>query len=271
MAGGANKEFIRRGLRFLQDNIIEVAVQASQLERIATSHQDGNRATLAQRGRVANRDVAAGGNAAAGIYDFDLFRMPTRGLLNGQPGTSIPVYQLKEWGTKTRDQRMDTNAATNTFTITYKTPKYAHPIRAYWVPWSSGSCWSVQLGDDADFFFTPTMDGCSLAISSGRSPIVTHGNYKKLADPTRASESRTIQMMSDHHQNTLGSDVNRVLGKKTYVATHAQKTQGLNNLVTVVGFRDTVTGNWSFYWQRRRVDATNPNIGPVLLDRAVVI
>lgn len=270
MAGGANKVFIQQGLQFLNDNIIEVAVQANQLQRVADNHKDANKAVLAQRGRVANRDVVAGGTVNSGVYDFDLFKMPTRGTVHNAAGT-VSVYQLKEWGTKERDQKTNLNKVANTFTVTFKKPKYAHPIRAYWVPWSSGSCWSVQLGNDADFFFTPTMDGCSLSISSGVSPIVTHGNYKGITDPTRASQSRTLRKIREHHVNTLGSDVNRSLRKNRYVAGHALKTQGLNNLVTVVGFRNTTTGSWAFYWQRRRVDATDPTVGPILMDRAVLI
>lgn len=270
MAGGANKVFETQKLRFLRDNIIEVVVQANQLQRIADNHADATKAVLAQRGRVANRDVVAGGTVNSGIYDFDLFKMPTRGR-DQATGRAVSIYQLKEWGTKERDQRTNLDKVAQTFTVTFKKPKYAHPIRAYWVPWSSGSCWSVQLGNDADYFFTPTMDGCSLSISSGASPIVTHGNYKGIADPTRASQSRTLRKIKEHHEGTLHSDVNRSLRKNQYVADHALKTEGLNNLVTVVGFRNTTTGVWSFYWQRRRVDATDPTVGPILMDRAVLI
>ncbi|MDZ7637862.1 MAG: hypothetical protein U5J83_06370 [Bryobacterales bacterium] len=269
MAGGANKKFIDQKLRFLRDNIIEVTVVVTSLAPIAAANVDANKNTLAQRGRIANKDVAVNlqGNVAAGIYDFDLFKTPKRAQIPG--GGRANVYQLKEWGTKQRDQEITTTA--NSFTVAYKKPKYAHPIQAYWVPWSSGSCWSVQLGNDADFFFTPTMDGCSLAISSGASPIVTHGNYKKLTDPTKASQGQTLNELTQHHTTTLGSDVNKTLLKNQYVASVVDKTAGFNNLVTVVGFRDTVGGTWSFYWQRRRVNAANPDVGIVLQDRAVLI
>ena len=270
MAGGANKKFIDQKLNFLRDNIIEVAVVVTSLAPIAAANVDVNKNTLAQRGRIGNRDVAPAlqGNVAAGVYDFDLFKTPHRAQIAGT-NRRADIYQLKEWGTKVRDQQI-TNTATG-FTVAYKKPKYAHPITAYWVPWSSGSCWSVQLGNDADFFFTPTMDGCSLAISSGASPIVTHGNYKKLADPTKASQGRTLTEITTHHTVTHGSDVNRSLLKNQYVASVTDKTAGRNNLVTVVGFRDTVANTWSFYWQRRRVDAAAPYVGMILQDRAVLI
>ncbi len=270
MAGGANKKFIDQKLNFLRDNIIEVAVVVTSLAPIAAANVDANKNILAQRGRIGNRDVAVAlqGNVAAGIYDFDLFKTPHRAQIAGTT-LRADIYQLKEWGTKQRDQQITTTGTT--FTVAYKKPKYAHPITAYWVPWSSGSCWSVQLGNDADFFFTPTMDGCSLAISSGASPIVTHGNYKKLTDPTKASQGRTLTEITDHHTTTHGSDVARTLLKNQYVASATDKTAGLNNLVTVVGFRDTTANTWSFYWQRRRVNAAAPYVGMVLQDRAVVI
>ena len=113
------------------------------------------------------------------------------------------------------------------------------------------------------------MDGCSLAISSGASPIVTHGNYKKLADPTKASQGRTLAEITAHHTVTHGSDVARTLLKNQYVASVADKTAGLNNLVTVVGFRDTVANTWSFYWQRRRVNADATYVGMILQDRSL--
>lgn len=270
MAGGANKEFIEKKVRFLRDNIIEVLVQVTKLAPTAAANVDANKNVLAQTGRVAHKDVlpALQGNVNSGIYDFDLFKTAKRAQLAGGRG-SIKVYQLKEWGLKTRDQQITTTGAT--FTVGYKAPKHAHPISAYWVPWSSGSCWSVQLGNNADFFFTPTMDGCSLAISSGVSPIVTHGNYKKLTDPTKASQGRTLTEITQHHTTTLGTDVNRTLLKNQYVASVADKTAGFNQLVTVVGFGDPATNAWSFYWQRRRVNAANPDVGIVLQDRAVVI
>lgn len=270
MAGGANKKFIEQKLNFLRDNIIEVAVVVTNLAPIAAANVDANKDVLAQRGRIAHRNVAAAlqGNVNSGIYDFDLLKTPHRAQIAGSTRRA-DIYQLKEWGTKARDQQLVTTGTT--FTVSYKKPKYAHPISAYWVPWSSGSCWSVQLGNDADFFFTPTMDGCSLAISSGPSPIVTHGNYKKLADPTKASQGRTLAEITAHHTVTHGSDVNRSLLKNQYVASAVDKTAGLNNLVTVVGFRNSVTNTWSFYWQRRRVNAAAPYVGMVLQDRAVVI
>jgi hypothetical protein len=275
MANGANRAFMKAGPRFLKDNIIEVGVVVTDLIKVATDHVDPGKAALSTQGRVPNRGGAAvvDPTVAAGIYDFDLFKSPRKGerstrTLGIDHMTSVPVYELKAWGTKERDQIIQSTGTS--FSVQYATPDKARPIRAYWVPWSSGSCWSVQLGNAADYFFTPTMDGCSLAISSGASPLVTHGNYKDPTNPAVADQATTLAEMTQQH-TARGTDVHRTLLKDTYVATPEQKAGGVNRLVTVVGFRDPITSHWSFYYQSRMVDANRPDAKLLLQDRMVVI
>jgi hypothetical protein len=251
MAGGANKRFMEDKSSFLRNNVIEVSVTDGSLQFVADHHHDANKAVLAKVGRVEN---AGGGHnvdpsqKTAGVFDFDLFKSAETAEVQENGITrNVPRYLLKEWGTKTRDGK------TKNGNTVFKTPTFAHPIRAYWVPWSANSAWSVQLGNQADYFFTATMDGCSLAISSGASPIVTHGNYRNLHDQGKVSVARTLAEMRNHHGTTLNSDVDKTLLKTDYAATHQEKTSGTNYLVTVVGFRDTVRNTWSFYWQRRKM------------------
>jgi hypothetical protein len=274
MAGGANKQFLDEKSDFLKHNIIEVNVTAAKLSEIADNHNDVAKGFFARQGRLTNRDVDRA-NFYSGVYDFDLIKTVKKAKVRAstvgiQHWSSVTVYELKEWGSKTRDQKI-LNNPDGTFKVRYEVPKGAHPIRAYWVPWSSNTAWSVRLGDDADFFFTPTMDGCSLAISSGASPTVTHGNYKGLVNVAIADQARTLQQMTDHHTNTLGTDVNRTLLKDTYAATAQEKEAGTNKLVTVVGFRDRIAGTWAFYWQRRQVNANDPAAKIILQDRLVPI
>ena len=128
----------------------------------------------------------------------------------------------------------------------------------------------MQLGTAADFFFTPTMDGCSLAISSGVNPTVTHGNYKMKLDDTRADEARTLRKIDGHHA-ALHTDRAKTLAKDTYAMPGAQKTLGFNFLVTVVGFRDPVTGVWDFFYQRRKTSSLGAGGGTkvIMQDRMV--
>jgi len=279
MADGANKEFMKLKRKFLEQNIIAVAVASNQLEFVADHHADAGKAVIKTQGRLANRgqanQYAAMNGKTVGVYDFDLIKSTRKAKVHTTTlgighNTSVTVYELKQWGTKGRDYtRVRDQNDQDVFT--YQTPARAHPIRAYWVDWSPDSCWSVQLGNAADYFFTPTMDGCSLSISSGASPVVTHGNYKKVNDPNRVSQGTTLNEINTHHTTTLGTDVNRSLRKNQYVATHAEKLQGINRMVTVVGFRDPVANTWDFYWQRRVDDLTNPGSKLILQDRMVLI
>lgn len=271
MAGGANQLFLDEKEQFLKANLIEVNVAARMLITVARFNVDATKAPLASAGRLGRTGLArqiSTDDKAAGVFDFDLVKSPTKAQLikNGRQ-TEVPMYQLKAWGDKVRDRTAKPDG-----TVEYRKPKHAHPITAYWVPWNPNSCYSARLGTQADFFFTAAMDGCSLAISSGASPVVTHANYKSKTRPDVASESRTMRHIQQRHAD-LGVDVAVSLRKSQYVASSAQKQQGINKLVTVVGFRDPVTNSWSFYWQRHKVIYGDATIGThtqhVLTDRLV--
>ncbi len=272
MAGGANKKFMDEPQTFIQNNIIDVKVIGGDLLKVAAAHKDPKKATLAQTGRIGNLDVADN-SQAAGVYDFDLVKAAQMAnLVVGSDERQVPVYELRQWGHAASHQKLSIDKATQTFTTQYKAGLLSHPIRAYWVPWSSGSCWSVQLGDAADYFFTPTMDGCSLAISSDADPVVTHGNYKSLTDPTKADEALTLQKIDQHH-GALHSDRAKTLKKTDYTATDTMKLAGKNFLVTVVGLR--VNKAWEFFYQRRKTTVLAKDEGSgvkvVLKDRLVRI
>jgi hypothetical protein len=273
MAGGANKLFLKQPEQFLKANLIEINVSDQELLNVAAHHVDPAKAAIAPTGRLANQGQAAAVPAAlkaAGIYDFDLIKSPTTAEVpvNGVT-TQLPMYKLEAWGRKARDQKL-----LRTGGVQFKTPWFAHPIRAFWLPWSSNSSWSAQLGPQADFFFTPTMDGCSLAISSGATPIVTHSNYKSTQNANVASQGLTKYRIQQQH-TALGVDVQRTLLKGQYAASANQKTRGINQLVTVVGIRNTISNTWTFYWQRRKIILGDPARGThnrtLLMDRLVPI
>lgn len=273
MAGGANKLFLEQREQFLKANLIEVHVIDQQLVTVAANNVDASKAAIAPTGRLANQGAAAAvptATRAAGIYDFDLAKLPTKAEveINGHT-TEMPVYKLEAWGLKARDQQLLPGGG-----VQYKKPKYAHPIQAFWVPWTSNASWSVQLGPQADYFFTATMDGCSLAISSGATPTVTHSNYKSTQNPNAASEGLTKYRIQQQH-TALGVDVQRTLMKGQYTASANQKKRGINQLVTVVGFRNTLANSWTFYWQRRKVIlgdlAQGTHNRTLLMDRLVPI
>jgi len=107
MANGANRTFLKEKQAFLKKNIINVAVTTTKLEQIAAGNVDPTRGGLAHRGRVANKDAGIG--QAAGIYEFDLIKSTARAKVETSAigikhFSSVPVYDLQEWGKKSRDQ-----------------------------------------------------------------------------------------------------------------------------------------------------------------------
>jgi len=273
MAGGANKQFIDKPEDFVRNHVIDVQASPQKLIDVARDHVNPAWATDAARGRVTNLDTGNSGARAAGVYRFDLVDSGTTGSVAVHGVTrQVKIFELRAWGEKARDFKAVVVPGRNTMATRYETPKHAHPIKAYWAPWDKNTGWSVQLGVDADFFFTQTMDGCTLGISSGANPMVTHANYRRRNDDNKASESRTVRKIRQHHQNAHTTDVDKWLRKGQYAATSAEKTAGYNRLVTALGIRNRVTGQWRFYWQRRQIDARNPAaVQTILQDRLVEI
>lgn len=274
MANGANRRFMANPKDFIRNHIIDVQVSPARLTDIAKHHQDAQRAVRAKRGRLAPIGEALTDGRKAGIFDFDLsktkdFKASRETRTLGIRGTkNVTVYQLKEWGIKERDQEIVKNDDDNSFTVQYKVPAKARPIRAYWVPWNSNAAWSVRLGNEADYFFTPTMDGCTLAIGTGANPVITHGNYKQANDQTRVSQQRTENEIERQHA-LQNSGIGRWLRKDAYAASHEEKLEGINNVVTVIGIRKH--GAWRFYYQRRQINAERPDADILLTDRLVEI
>jgi hypothetical protein len=277
MAGGLNKKFKDNPVAFMKSHIIDVNVSNVMLIQVSNKNVDTSKATLARTGRLDPRDAKSSLNKAAGIYDFDLIKTAVKAevedTVHGKKSlSSIPVCELKAWGSKKRDQIRGLSGAMELVSTTYKKPHFAHPISAFWVPWDANTCWSVRLSDAADYFFTPTMDGCCLAISSDPNPVVSHGNYRNLMHPESADQARTMGQLIRHH-GKLHANVGKSLQKDTYAATPEEKKEsGINKLVTVIGVRDTVNGSWRFYWQRRRIQANKQGTANILLlDRSILL
>ena len=93
------------------------------------------------------------------VYSFDLWKIGTIKDGGGATRTMFELHQISE--------RL----------IKDKADKSTNHIRAYFLPWTTGQTKSMQLGNDADFFFTPTLTGCTFAAASGANPTVAHSNY----------------------------------------------------------------------------------------------
>jgi hypothetical protein len=153
----------------------------------------------------------------------------------------------------------------------------------YFLPYSQGRHVCMQLGGDADYFFTATMNGCSFMVSGDAdAPSVSHLNVTRPADTvegavvTRADIKRRYRRMTG-----AGSDEAALLTK--FERHPAFKGDGAEYNLTaeelaaiddtdivpetrtradvqcfVVGER-TVTG-WRFYYQRAAALVTHADV-----------
>jgi len=180
------------------------------------------------------------------VYSFDLWRI---GTIQDGAGTAKTMYELHQ---------------INERLIKDKADRSSNHIRAYFLPWTTGQTKSMQLGTDADFFFTPTLTGCTFAAASGQNPTVAHSNY--------VTGTGTVD------QTTIDNDLNTLYGaapiRKVEKTQYKTGTNASDFLATVVGFR--TSAGWNFYYQRYRRTLA-PKVGggsqvvTVLQDRAVLI
>ncbi len=173
------------------------------------------------------------------VHDFDLRKI---GDIMNQ-GNAAKAYELRKL-----TETIGSGKATKARKITGST----NEIQAYFLPWGRGSTFRGQLGVNADYFFTPTLNGCTFAhTGAGPNPSVAHSNF---VDP--------LTTMAD--QNAMNADLTNVFGggmpPNTLIkATYKHPAVGLEDFkATVVGIR---TGNtWNFYYQNYKVDLVQGNL-----------
>ena len=201
---GANKTFMELKEQFMKNNVVIVDINPFNANRVKSGQP--TQMTM-----------------APDIYEFDLV-ISTAKAAEDAIGNPVTVYKLKEF------YRPELKFGQ----FKHKPGRYSHPIAAYFCPWAPNQTWSVNLGTAANYFITPTMDGCSLAVTSGANPMVTHANYKstKLGKEGNASQARTLAALREEQ----GHDTSLLLKKKDYVDT-VKKEAGVNSEVTVLGFR----------------------------------
>ena len=166
------------------------------------------------------------------VEDFDLRKVG--GIIN--QGVAAKAYELRKL-----TEVKGAGAATKVRKVSGST----HVIRAYFLPWGPNKTYSGRLGVNADFFFTPTLNGCTFAHSgNGPTPSVAHANFVDL-----------VTTITD--QNAIDADLALKFGAapaSTLIkTTYKQPALGLEDYrATVVGVRTTNT--WSFYYQNYRVE-----------------
>jgi hypothetical protein len=170
------------------------------------------------------------------VQDLDLRKVGDI-INNGVPGKCYELRSLTEFtGAKNNKPR---NVGFST-----------HSIRAYFLPWGSNQTYCGRLGANADFFFTPTLNGCTFAYHTiGPNAQVAHSNF---VNPGTQLVDQN-QMDNDLAAKFGGAPPNTLV-KATYKAL----ANGLLPVNTIADWRATVVGfrtanSWSFYYQNYEV------------------
>lgn len=220
---GANAEFIKKKAAWLQKNIIFYKVNMG----------------------AANPMSQTAGTAGLGgelpIASLDLRPVPAVKNTANKDVKAHELYMMNDLVNKS-----ETRVVTSS----------THVLKAYFLAWGSQKTYEGTLGSNADFFFTPTVNGCSFAASSGGlSPRVAHSNHANLA----------TQLIDQVH---IDADLNTIFGVAgpdlaLRKADYKGPPMGTSDyMATIIGIRGPTS--WSFFYQRYRQDTVHkPGIGSV--------
>lgn len=123
-----------------------------------------------------------------------------------------------------------------------KVGSHTHGINAYFLAWGSQRTYEGLLGTNADYFFTPTVNGCSFAASNnGMHPRVAHSNYANIA----------TQLIDQTQIDNALNNIFGVAGPNLALRKADYKVAPLGTedyMATIIGFR--LNYGWEFYYQR---------------------
>jgi hypothetical protein len=193
------------------------------------------------------------------VYNVD----PAQGGRNpfgqglGTVGATLPIQQFDlrkigaihmEHGGQAKEYELRQLTETNRNAPARKVGRRTHAIDAYFLPWGSGKTYCGRLGINADFFFTPTLNGCTFVYSdNGPNPSVAHSNF---VDPaTTLTDQVAIT-------NSLNAAFGGAAPPNRLIKTDYKRAPiaGEDYCATVIGIR---TGNsWRFYYQNYKTEPT---------------
>jgi hypothetical protein len=160
-----------------------------------------------------------------GIYEFDLQRVSA--AIADEGGKKVQGCELIPMSARSKGDS-----------------KHSHPIRAYYLPYQPDQAFHHRLVDDVDYCFTPTLNGCTFVVGSGKTPLISHYNY---VDDPKAENPKIDQTKIDEH-----IDQRYKHGVATIKREDYKDGPALDYRVTVVGFREA--DGWHFHYQRRALD-----------------
>jgi hypothetical protein len=165
-------------------------------------------------GYLPNRD-----NQQIFIRDFDFVPIG-----NGADGT--PRCRLESY---TRDQLGHAKAH----------GAASHPIHAYWLPYTANRYCETTLGNAANYMFTATLTGCTIAVGSGSTPKVSHINHQVNAGIDHPS------ILKKYHKHYMHDVFARAIHQDDYWLQVASGRE----FHTLVGIRHNQ--EWKFYLNSR--------------------
>ncbi|MEH6405032.1 MAG: hypothetical protein V7750_16765 [Sneathiella sp.] len=111
-------------------------------------------------------------------------------------------------------------------------PEEFSTISIYWLPSKEHAVTNIQLGDEADFFLTTTLNGCRIEIENSDIPEILHiaGGY---------SNERQLEVADEY------------FGERPHRGISYAPNQGYANADNAIfyGIRDRRTNQWQFYIQ----------------------
>lgn len=155
-----------------------------------------------------------------GVYSFDLYMV-----------TKMNFVGLRLANERTKLVGKDTNL-----------------IRAYWLPWASQRTTQLQLGSEANFFFTSPLGGCRVqvvgttTVTGSRVPVVGHiaGDHKNSNTDNTWRRNQGAQLVRQH----------RGIGTRKFSSTQEYGRPREEALGFFAGYRNEKTGMWTFLGQK---------------------
>ena len=187
-------------------------------------------------------DTAVTAHTELPTHDFDLRKI---GNIHTEGGAAAKEYELRGMTDVNPNQ-------------TRKIGRSTHAISAYFLPWGPGKTWCGRLGVNADYFFTPTLNGCTFVWEgAGPTPSVGHSNF---VNPLTQQVDQGL--MNGDIVTKFGALPANTLVKADYKRAAIGEEDYRS---TVIGIR---TGNmWRFYYQNYMTESlgggkmTNTGLG----------
>ncbi len=138
------------------------------------------------------------------------------------------------------------------------------PIEGYYLGWNSGACYTHQIGNDADFLFTPLLSGCTFYAAGNNKQVMTVAHLNTVsagADPITVESASKFLLKGEsllRTQDDIEDEITiRNLSTKLYryalrPVNYRGTEESQEDVATVVGIRNRRSHEWKFHYQTWR-------------------